>query len=183
MDCGEKTREQISSLADGELEGGQASRLLDRMSDPELRAAWDRYHQVGDAIRSEDLGAPISADFSARLAARLDAEPVLLAPKRAWTGRLRGWSAAVAAVAAAAVGFFVAPGVFEGHGTSDGTMIQIAGSTRVSHGAIVAEASGMKAVAQAGVADYIRLHQSAHPALYGTTSLARPVVLDDGAER
>ena len=52
MDSGVKTREQVSALADGQLDPGQARQLLARLhEDPELRAAWDRYHAIGDAIR------------------------------------------------------------------------------------------------------------------------------------
>src|SRR5690606_1097531 len=35
---------------------------------------WELYHRVGDVLRSEELAAPLSAGFAARMAARLDAE-------------------------------------------------------------------------------------------------------------
>lgn len=45
-------REQVSALADGELSEHEAELLLKRMqSDPQLRAAWENYHLVGDAMR------------------------------------------------------------------------------------------------------------------------------------
>lgn len=45
-------REQLSALADGELETAQARLLLARLArEPELRAAWARYHITGDAMR------------------------------------------------------------------------------------------------------------------------------------
>ncbi len=49
-----------------------------------MRAAWDEYHQVGDALRSEELVATTArqaATQSARFAALLEAEPTVLAPR------------------------------------------------------------------------------------------------------
>lgn len=183
MDRGEKTREQVSALADGQLDAAQARLLLERMNDPALRVAWDRYHQIGDAIRSDEMDIPLRADFAARIAARLDAEPALLAPKPTLLARLGAWPAALAAVAAAGVGFFIAPGVFRDSEPSGGAFQQVAGDSRLSHGTVLAEASGMDAVVRARAADYIRMHQSASPALYGSAPLVRPAVLDDSGER
>lgn len=183
MDSGEKTREQVSALADGELEGAQARQILAQLNAPELRAVWDRYQQIGDALRSEDMAVPMRSDFSARFAECLAAEPALLAPKRSLLSRFGGWPTAVAAMAAAGVGFFIAPDMFGDRAVRDGGMVQVAGHARVSQGMELAAAGGATAVAQAGVADYIRLHQSANPALYGAAPLARPVVLDDSRTR
>jgi len=179
MESGDKKREQVSALADGELDPGQAKQLLARLhEDPELRAVWDRYHEIGDAIRSDAMAAPMRPDFAARMAARLDAEPPLLAPKRSLLARVGAWPTALAAVAAAGFGFVIAPGMFGGADSQTGGMVQVAGREPVAQGTVLAEASGIGAVAQAGVADYIRLHQSANPALYATAPLARPVLLD-----
>lgn len=183
MDREKNTKEQISALADGELDDAQAREVLDRLGDPALRSLWDRYHQLGDVIRSDDMGASMSADFSDRFAARLAAEPPLLVAKRGPAGGLRAWPAALAAVAAAATGFFIAPGIFGDGDAPKGGIVQVARTANAQQDAVLAEASGVNAVARAGVADYIRLHQSANPALYGAASLARPVVLDDSAER
>lgn len=170
-------------LADGELDAAQASLLLERMNEPALRAAWDRYHQIGDALRSDEADMPLRADVAARIAARLEAEPALLAPKRPRLARLGAWPAALAAVAAAGIGFFIAPGLFRASDPSAGAIPQVAGENRSSHGTVLAEASGMGAVARAQATDYIRMHQSANPALYGVAPLIRPVVLDDSGER
>lgn len=184
MDRGEITREQVSALADGELDEAQTRALLDRMSDPALRATWDRYHQIGDLIRSDEMAVPVRTGVAARVAARLASEPALLAPRRSLLAKLGAWPAALAAVAAAGVGFFIAPGMFGSSApTADGALVQVAGSSHAMHGVALAESSDIAAVAQAGAADYIRLHQSAHPALYGMAPLARPVVLDDSGER
>lgn len=183
MDRGEKTREQISALADGELDAAQAKRLIGDMSDTELHATWNRYHLIGDLIRSEDAAAPMSARFSARFAERLAAEPPLLAPKRSLIARWGAWPTALAAVAAASFGFFIAPAMVGDKSLPAATPSQLAAADRVSRGPVLAEASGTKAVARAGVADYIRLHRSANPALYGTSPLSASAGAGDSSER
>ncbi len=183
MDRGEKTKEQISALADGELDATQVKRLIQNMSDPELHAAWGRYHLIGDLIRSDDAAAPISAGFSTRFAERLAAEPPLLAPKRSLIARWGAWPTALAAVAAASFGFFIAPAMVGDKAFPAAAPSQLAATERVSHVPVLAEASGTKAVARAGVADYIRLHRSANPALYGAVPLSVPTGSGDSGER
>lgn len=76
--------ELISSMLDGELTDAQLDAVLIRLKSDEgkqMQAIWDQYHQVGDVLRSEDLALPLSADFSKKFSAVLDAEPVILAPK------------------------------------------------------------------------------------------------------
>jgi len=44
--------EQLSALADGELGRGEAELLLARLArEPALRARWERYHTIGEALR------------------------------------------------------------------------------------------------------------------------------------
>ncbi len=184
MEREKKIREQVSALADGELEAEQAKHWLDRANDPAFRIAWDRYHQIGDAIRSDDTAQPMSLDFAARMSARLDTEPPLLAPKRRAMACFRAWPATLAIVAAGVVGFYIAPGLFGMHEPAGGhTIVQVIDAGRRTAGAALPEAGGLVAVAKAGAADYIRLHQSANPSLYMTAPLSRPLVLDDGSER
>lgn len=67
-------KDQISALLDGELDDAEAGRLIGRLkSEPELRRTWDDYHRVGDALRGH-----LAPDLSARVAARLAAEPAVL---------------------------------------------------------------------------------------------------------
>lgn len=48
----DKLLEQVSALADDELDSREAELLLPRMQrDGELRDAWERYHLVGEAMR------------------------------------------------------------------------------------------------------------------------------------
>ena len=53
---------------------------LDALCDEQMRADWDIYHQIGDVMRSDDMAINLSAEFAARMAARLDAEPAIVAP-------------------------------------------------------------------------------------------------------
>lgn len=183
MDRGEKTREQISALSDSELDAEQAKYLLDLMNEPALRHSWDLYHEMGDAIRSTDGSLGLSAGFSKRLAARLEAEPVQLAPRRYAMPVAAVWRAAWGAVAAAGIGFFIVPGLLGGGEKSSGEILSASGEVPMPQGVLLAEAGGMAAVVRAGAADYIRLHHSANPSLYGVAPLVRPAALDDHAAR
>lgn len=73
-------QEKISAFADGELCKDQADAVLARLREPENAASWDVYHRVGDILRSDEMAVSLSSDFSARMVARLDAEPTIIAP-------------------------------------------------------------------------------------------------------
>lgn len=79
------TPEQISALVDGELDSQQADALLAHLAPSKDRSDWEIYHQIGDALRSDEATPALSPDFSQRLFARLDAEPAILAPRPART--------------------------------------------------------------------------------------------------
>jgi len=82
MESSDMKQEEISALADGELGAPRLDAVLSALRRPDQHATWDIYHQIGDALRSDDLGITLSPDFSARMAARLAAEPPILAPNR-----------------------------------------------------------------------------------------------------
>lgn len=84
MDTNKKIREYISAFADGELPDADLELALAALREPDGRQAWDLYHRIGDALRSEPGEAELSAGFAARLAASLDAEPL---PLRRGAGR------------------------------------------------------------------------------------------------
>lgn len=76
--------EQLSALADGELgESAAAQACASWRGDADARASWHTYHLIGDVLRSEDLAADPARDagFMAALRLRLEAEPVVLAPR------------------------------------------------------------------------------------------------------
>ncbi|RJG01393.1 sigma-E factor negative regulatory protein [Noviherbaspirillum sedimenti] len=80
MNTKERTQEQISALADDELSDSQLEVALAALRDPAARADWELYHQIGDVLRSDDMAFSLSDGFAARVAARLEAEPAILAP-------------------------------------------------------------------------------------------------------
>lgn len=72
--------EQISTLMDGEAGDQEARQALLRLGDnPAAREAWQTYHLIGDALRSQ----AVVLDVSARVSAALENEPTVLAPRRA----------------------------------------------------------------------------------------------------
>jgi sigma-E factor negative regulatory protein RseA len=72
--------EQISAFMDGEIEEVEATGQVERLKeDAGLRAAWDTYHLIGDALRGEKMGLP--RDFTANFRVRLADEPTVLAPR------------------------------------------------------------------------------------------------------
>lgn len=76
--------EQLSALADGELgETAAAQACASWRADSDMRASWHAFHLIGDVLRSEDLAADAARDagFLAALRSRLEAEPVVLAPR------------------------------------------------------------------------------------------------------
>lgn len=74
------TQEHVSALIDGEVGEGQIEVTLASLRAPEQREIWEMYHQIGDALRSDETVLTLSADFSSRLFARLEAEPTIIAP-------------------------------------------------------------------------------------------------------
>lgn len=87
MNTKDMTQEQISALADGELSSAYIDMALAALRQTESRDTWDVYHQIGDILRSDDMALNMSSDFSARMAARLDAEPTIIAAPLAVTAQ------------------------------------------------------------------------------------------------
>jgi sigma-E factor negative regulatory protein RseA len=76
----ELARQEISAFADGELKGQEFESALTELRHDERRDDWEMYHKIGDLLRSSDMSVKLSPDFSARMAARLELEPAILAP-------------------------------------------------------------------------------------------------------
>ena len=77
MDTQKRLNENISALADGELATGEMELAFAALGTVEGKAAWEAYDRIGHALRTENCGAELSADFLARLASRLAAEDLL----------------------------------------------------------------------------------------------------------
>lgn len=72
--------ERISALMDGELDQGDAARVLPDLKQREdLREAWSTYHLIGEALRGGTCG---DCGVLQGVAARLATEPTVLAPPR-----------------------------------------------------------------------------------------------------
>ncbi len=177
------TRQDISALADGELEFEQARKVIIALRDPEQRHTWSVYHQIGDSLREQQRVASVSAQFSARMAARLDAETTVLAPVGLFR-RVQTWPTALAAMAAAVMAFVLAPPL-NSFWTPAAQHELVADSARLttsklkqSQATLAANTAQSREQASqrraAEVDDYIFAHQSAYPSLYGTAQLARP---------
>lgn len=94
-------KENLSAWMDGELGDQQARQLPQQLKrDAELRGDWDCYHLIGDALRGVQ-----GPDLCAKIGARLDAEPTVLAPQRRSTAEKLRWFALSVAASIAAVAF------------------------------------------------------------------------------
>lgn len=105
--------ERISELIDGELSSAEMEALVSSLcSDAALLRQWQELHRVGDALRSTEVAVFDDAGFCARVAARIAAEPTVLAPRRSSGSRSlrRLWVPGVAVAASvAAIGFVAVP--------------------------------------------------------------------------
>jgi sigma-E factor negative regulatory protein RseA len=94
-------KENLSAWMDCELGDQQANQLPQQLKrDAELRGSWDCYHLIGDALRGVQ-----GPDLCAKICARLDAEPTVLAPQRRKAAEKLRWFALSAAASIAAVAF------------------------------------------------------------------------------
>lgn len=84
MDTKVTTKEQISALADGELGSEEMTLAFAALrSSKDAQDAWEDYHRIGEVLRSEEMDVSLSAGFSAKMSALLDAEPAIVAPQLA----------------------------------------------------------------------------------------------------
>ncbi len=95
-------KQEISTLMDGEMFEDQADIFFDRLkSRPEAQQDWASYHLIGDVLRQPDH---ICKSFGRSFYERLQAEPVVLAPHRRTSQRVRHFAlSAVASVMALAL--------------------------------------------------------------------------------
>jgi sigma-E factor negative regulatory protein RseA len=163
-------KENLSAWMDGELESPQARQLPQQLKrDTGLRGEWDCYHLIGDALRGVH-----GPDLCAKICARLDTEPTVLAPpRRATTEKLR-WYALSAAASVAAVAFV--------------GWIALAGVQQDSPKIAATPAAEVKQVAVPageGAKDYLLAHQRYSPsnAMQGVAPYVRAVAEERNAVR
>lgn len=68
-------REQLSALADGQLDGDAFAAALEFAAEEDGQTTWQLYQLVGDVLRSPDLAQPANPDFMVRLRGQLALEP------------------------------------------------------------------------------------------------------------
>lgn len=110
--------ELISSVLDGETSDTQLDLLLARMKGDaglEVKEHWERYHEIGDVLRSDELAISFSTDFSSKMSALLEAEPTIVAPQinfpeaqRLQVRKSKYW-ALTSVAATVMLGFLMAP--------------------------------------------------------------------------
>lgn len=71
-------QEWVSAAVDGEVD---AQAMADLSADTGSHDKWRNYHMIGDAMRGE-LPGTLNLDLSARIAAAIEDEPAIVAPKR-----------------------------------------------------------------------------------------------------
>ncbi len=160
--------EKLSAWIDGELESGAADQLpLQIRHSADLRGDWDCYHLIGDTLRGVQ-----GPDLCARICAKLDAEPTVLAPQRrtkAEKARRFALQAAASVAAVAFVGWMAMPG-------SQPDALQVAAKPEVKQVAVPAGE---------GAKDYLLAHQRYSPsnAMQGVAPYVRTVAEERGAVR
>ncbi len=190
------TREQISALLDGELDEARTEAVLALLEQAEGRVSWELYHQAGDALRSEEIPLAMSPDFSRKLFARLDAEPIIIAPGAipapvhapAGGSALRRFAlpGMVAAAAVATVAFITTPQLMVADSASGAPPTVVATSTQplLAKAALksssVVEVPVVTQVAteeimlrDPSIDDYLFAHQRFSPSVYSTAQFAR----------
>ena len=142
-------KEKLSAMIDGELDGEIHAHIARLRSDPDLRAAWDAYHLIGDALRGHAC-----TEIAPRVILRLREEPTVLAPRRSRTTVARiGWYGMYAAASAAAVAVVVWTAFPGWHAEP-----QLAGNTVATTASVPAE-NLVVVLPPADVENYLLAHQ------------------------
>jgi sigma-E factor negative regulatory protein RseA len=210
MDTNDMNQEQISALADGELNDTQIDTAMAALRQPAARDAWETYHQIGDVLRSEEMGISLSAGFAARMAARLEAEPTIIAPavltpqeREAANDSVSGkrglkrfaWPG-LAAAAVAAIGLAGAPQLMvamKGDSAQGARTMVASAPAGAMQQASVLQVTGQARVShssQEGVVlrdpridEYLLAHQRFSPSVYSTAQFARSATFATDSEK
>jgi len=200
----DSAKERLSALADGELDlAGSTASCAAWAADAQLRADWHAWHLIGDVLRSEDLASNPRHDrlFCAKVRARLQSEPVVLAPMPAIAGsagrpfdtrgRSRRWTAA----GAVAAGFVLVVGTFAlvrpGDSPPAAQIARVDGPATPSDAAPTAEASAQpvaivadnKVIRDAQLERYLEAHKqfAGSSALGVPSAFLRSATVDSAA--
>ena len=179
MDTKNVVQERISVFADGETSDEQLEIALADLRHSESKETWELYHRIGDILRSDEMDVPMSAAFSARMAASLAAEPTLVAPRRASrstkAGVRRFALPGVLAAAAAAVAFVGTPQLivaFQGQPAA-GPALAVVADGGVERTALTSGARSGQTLREQGIDEYLMAHQRFSPSVYSSAQYAR----------
>jgi len=154
------------------------------------RVDWEIYHQIGDVLRSDDMDVTLSSGFAARMAARLDAEPTIVAPSTVDAvnimsqdqgavqspSQLRRWAmpSMAAAAAMATVAFIATPQLMVAM-KSEPAMTSTTSVASANPQAAVTPASTPEGVVlrDPRIDDYLLAHQRFSPSVYSSAQYAR----------
>lgn len=144
---------KLSSYLDGECTEIERRAVENGLNDPEMRAAWARYHLIGQVMRAE-LPPYLDRQFADRLRQALGAEPTVLSPARrreTWARPLAGAAiaATVAAVAVLGVRNVGTVSVSPSAAIATSTVALPAGSPMVAQQPVAPAATLVEAPAQA----------------------------------
>jgi sigma-E factor negative regulatory protein RseA len=204
MNTKEMTQEQISALADGELSNAYVETAMAALRQAHGRDTWDVYHQIGDILRSDDMALTMSPDFAAGMAARLEAEPTIIAaplaatlqsfeqiavgggqPVRVGVAGVRGTIKrfalpGMAAAAVAAAAFIISPQLMFVSGPAPAVVAapQLAAADDVH---IVTRAG--EVLRDPRMNEYLLAHQRFSPSLYSTAQYARSATFASDADK
>jgi sigma-E factor negative regulatory protein RseA len=180
MDTKHSVQERISVFADGEASDEQLDVSFADLRSQDGKASWELYHQIGDILRSDDMNVSLSAGFSARMAARLAAEPVLVAPtltvQKQRTSVRRFALPGMLAAAAAAVAFVATPQLMVAMQNKAGSnaAITVASDSGVSRAALTNGTGRAGSVLRdQGIDEYLMAHQRFSPSVYSSAQYAR----------
>ena len=172
-------KERISVFADGETSEEQLDVALAEFRNEEGKSTWELYHQIGDLLRSDDMATPLSAGFSASMAARFAAEPALVAPAMPAPARKSGVRRialpGVLAAAAAAVAFIGTPQLMVAMQGSPvpGAAVAIVSDSGLARTALTANTAREATMRAQGIDEYLMAHQRFSPSVYSSAQYAR----------
>jgi sigma-E factor negative regulatory protein RseA len=173
------TREQISAFSDGELSDGHLDVTLAALRQDDGRDAWNLYHQVGDALRSDELNTQLSAGFNARMFALLDAEPVIMVPadKRVAVAKetsIRRFAMpGMAAAAVAVVAFLTVPQMMTPNAPTLASNPAPVVATAAAPETITVASQDGEVLRDPRIDEYLLAHQRFSPSVYSTAQYAR----------
>ncbi len=162
-------KQRLSAMMDDAAEDHECESCVKGLKDdPELRATWDVYHLIGDALRGHT-----APDVAERVQQRLVAEPTVFAPRAIEPPRRRATRYALSMAASVAAIALVGWMALQLTGQPESPPV----IAKLPEPALVAVP-----VAQ-GVSDYLLAHQRFSPALAigGIAPYIRSVAEENGA--